>query len=214
MAKTAELKVRIEELEEELRRSKAREKELKAELIEARDLLDRQADTVQSVHDLHQGWIDALQMVQSEDGTWSMSLAFKDQIEAHSKLVARWNRLVDRWNREVAPQSVGRPLQASDAQVKEVKKLRKKVAEGRQLARANGKPTVLFLARTHLGAGGESARIALRECFGGPDFAALSGVVLADSWKLYVTSWHAGTNPDVPLTDKESQELDAWYGRK
>ena len=126
MAKTAELKVRIEELEEELRRSKAREKELKAELIEARDLLGRQADTVESVHDLHQGWIDALQMVQSEDGTWSMSLAFKDQIEAHSKLVVRWNRLVDRWNREVAPQPVGRPLQASDAQVKKVKKLRKK----------------------------------------------------------------------------------------
>ncbi len=126
MVKTAELKVRIEELEEELRQSKAREKELKAELIEARDLLDRQADTVESVHDLHQGWIDALQMVQSEDGAWSMSLAFKDQIEAHSKLVDRWNRLVDRWNREVAPQPVGRPLQASDAQVKKVKKLRKK----------------------------------------------------------------------------------------
>lgn len=95
-----------------------------------------------------------------------------------------------------------------------VKKLRKKVAEGRQLALANGKATLLFMARTHLGAGRESAQIALRECFGAPDFAALSGVVLADSWKLFVTSWHPGTNPDLPFTDRESQKLAAWYGRE
>jgi hypothetical protein len=95
-----------------------------------------------------------------------------------------------------------------------VKKLRKKVAEGRQLARARGKPAVLFLARTHLGAGRESAHIALRECFAAPEFAALSGVVMSDSWKLYVTSWHPGASPDVPLVDAESQALAAWYGRK
>ena len=95
-----------------------------------------------------------------------------------------------------------------------VKKLRKKVAEGRQLARARGKPTLLFLAWTHLGAGRESAHIALRECFAAPEFAALSGVVLSDSWKLYVTSWHPGTSPDVPLVDAESQALGSWYGKK
>jgi len=88
----------------------------------------------------------------------------------------------------------------------------KKVAEGRQLARANGKPTLLFLARTRLCAGRESAHIALRECFDAPDFAALSGVVLADSWKLFTTSWHPGERPDVPLRDVESQRLAAWYG--
>lgn len=95
-----------------------------------------------------------------------------------------------------------------------VKKLRKKVAEGRQLAKAAGRPTVLFLARTYLGAGRESAQIALRECFAAPDFAALSGVVLSDSYKLYVTSWNNGQAPDVPLTAEEAGQLNAWYGQR
>lgn len=95
-----------------------------------------------------------------------------------------------------------------------VRKLRKKVAEGRQLARANGKPAVLFLARTHLGAGREAAQIALRECFGAADFAALSGIVLADSWKLQLTSWHPGINPDVPLRELECQSMASWYGQR
>ncbi len=126
MAKIAELKLRIVELEEELRQSKERVQELKNELIEVRDLVERQQDTVESVQANHQGWIDALQMVQDDDGTWSMKLAYAEQIEDYSKLVAKWNRLVARWNREVVPQPVGRPLDASEAQVKEVQKLRKK----------------------------------------------------------------------------------------
>lgn len=92
-----------------------------------------------------------------------------------------------------------------------VKKLHKKVAEGRQLAHAKGRPTVLFLARTRHGAGRESAHIAFRECFASPDFAALSGVVLADSWKLFQTSWHPGTDPDVPLSPRERHVLKGWY---
>ena len=92
-----------------------------------------------------------------------------------------------------------------------VKKPHKKVADGRQLARANGKPTLLSLARTHSGADRQSAKIALRECFDDSDFAALSGVVLSDSWKLYKTSWNPGTRPDVPLSAVESQTLAKWY---
>ena len=95
-----------------------------------------------------------------------------------------------------------------------VKKLRKKVAEGRQLAKAAGKPTVLFLARTHLGAGREMAQIALHESFAASDFAALSGVVLSDSYRLYATTWHQGQAPDAPLGAKEAQQLDAWYRRE
>ena len=94
-----------------------------------------------------------------------------------------------------------------------VKKIRKKVADGRQLARANGRPTVLFLARTHMGAGRESAPIALREIFSDPNFAALSAVVVADSWKLYVTEWQPGAKPDVPLTAREAEAFDSWYRR-
>jgi hypothetical protein len=94
-----------------------------------------------------------------------------------------------------------------------VYKLRKKVADGRQLALANGRPAVLFLARTYLGACRESAQIALTECFASTDFAGLSGVVLADSWKLHVTSWYPGLKPEVPLTDGEASALASWYGR-
>ncbi|PYR06759.1 MAG: hypothetical protein DMF99_25180 [Acidobacteria bacterium] len=94
-----------------------------------------------------------------------------------------------------------------------VKKIRKKVAEGRQLARANGRPTVLFLGRTHLGAGRESAQISLREIFSDQNVAALSAVVVADSWKLCVTEWQPGTKPDAPLTAREGEAFDGWYGR-
>ena len=96
-----------------------------------------------------------------------------------------------------------------------IKKVHKKVAEGRQLARANEKPTLLFLARTGLGAGRKSAQIALKECFARSDFSALSGVVLADSWKLYRTWWHPSIKkPDVPLTDLERESLASFYGGK
>ena len=84
--------------------------------------------------------------------------------------------------------------------------------DGRQLARANGQPTVLFLARTHMGAGRESADAALAECFRSPTFSGLSGVVLSDSYRLHTTSWRPGVSPDVPLTVKEAALLQEWYG--
>ena len=92
-----------------------------------------------------------------------------------------------------------------------VKKVRKKVADGRQIARANGKPTILFLARTRMGAGREEADIALHECFRSPTFSALSGVVLADTYRLHVTSWRPGVTPDVPLTEAEAARIAEWY---
>lgn len=92
-----------------------------------------------------------------------------------------------------------------------VKKVRKKVADGRQLARANGKPTILFMARTHMGAGRHAADAALAECFRSADFASLSGVVLADSYRLHVTSWRPGTAADSPFTAKEAETLADWY---
>jgi hypothetical protein len=94
-----------------------------------------------------------------------------------------------------------------------VMKLKKKVTEGRQIAKAAGQPTVLFLARRFLGADRTEAMIALRECFADPQFAPLSGVVLADSYRLYRTSWHAGERPNVPLSKKEKDQLSAWYGQ-
>jgi len=93
-----------------------------------------------------------------------------------------------------------------------VKKVRKKVADGRQIARAQGKPALLFLALTRRGADAESARIAIHESFGDPAFSALSGVVVADSWRFQRTEWYPGPNPDTPLNEREAAKVRAWYG--
>jgi hypothetical protein len=71
---------------------------------------------------------------------------------------------------------------------------------------------VLFLARRYMGADRAEANIALHECFANPDFAALSGVVLSDSYRFYKTSWHPGRRPATPLSDNEVEQLNAWYG--
>lgn len=112
----------------------------------------------------------------------------------------------------VIPAFIGVFFGSPDVEIDQVaEKVRKKVADGRQLARANSKPTILFIARTHLGAGRESADIAIRECFRSASFSGLSGVVLADTYRLHVTSWRPGVAPDVPLTQKEAAQLAAWY---
>jgi len=116
---------------------------------------------------------------------------------------------------QVIPDFSGAFFVSPDVEINQViDKVRKKVAEGRQLARANGKPTVLFLARTSRGAGREEADAALAECFRMADFSALSGVVLADTYRLHVTSWRPGITPDVPLTETEAASLKDWYAVK
>ena len=103
----------------------------------------------------------------------------------------------------------------TDCQFEQVnRKLRKKVAEGRQLALAPGSPTVLFLARTYYGADRRLAEIEVNECFRSNEFAALSGVVLADSWKFQNTSWHPSGTSATPLTKDEKRRLWAWYAKR
>lgn len=103
----------------------------------------------------------------------------------------------------------------TDCQIKQiVKKLRKKIAEGRQLALAKGSPTLLLLALTPYGADRRLAEIMVNECFRTDKFARLSGVVLADSWKFQITSWHPGVTPDIPLTKVENGKLRGWYAKR
>ena len=103
----------------------------------------------------------------------------------------------------------------TDRQIKQVyEKLHKKVADDRQLALANAKPTVLFLARTPYGADRLLAESTVNECFRDNEFAALSGVVLADSWKFQITSWNPGVTPDTPLTEVEGRRLRDWYAKR
>ena len=57
-----------------------------------------------------------------------------DITDKHDKLIRDYNNLVRRWNREFAGRSPGRPLAASDAQVDEVRRLRKGGASLRLIA--------------------------------------------------------------------------------
>lgn len=113
---------------------------------------------------------------------------------------------------EVLPEFTGVISLDPNQQIDQVmKKLRKKVADGRQIALAKGQPALLFLALTTRGADRVSARIAIQECFRDPDFAALSGVVLADSWRFQTTRSYPGLEPDNPLREGELAAIEHWY---
>lgn len=115
---------------------------------------------------------------------------------------------------EVIPRFTGAASLDPDIQIDQVvKKLRKKVGEGRQLALACGKPTILFLALTRMGADRHAATIAIRECFRIAEFAALSGVVISDSWRFQTTVWDEGVTPDTPLHAHERAKVSEWYQR-
>jgi hypothetical protein len=63
---------------------------------------------------------------------------------------------------QVIPDFTGVMSLDPDVQIDQVlRKIRKKVADGRQLALARGKPTVLFIALTHRGADRTAAEIAI-----------------------------------------------------
>lgn len=93
-----------------------------------------------------------------------------------------------------------------------VDKIRKKVAQGKQLAVARGNPSLLFLGRNRLGADKVAARFGIAECFTDPVFAALSGIVVSDSWKLIQTEFYIGSKPAVPLSSNEIEILKRWFG--
>lgn len=144
-------------------------------------------------------------LVDVEDGATSVDGTIR--IDGRDILVEATNTV-----QRVVPDFTGAFFGRPDVEINQViNKVRRKVAEGLQLARANGKPTLLFLARTHMGAGRDEADAALAECFRLPDFSALSGVVLADTYRLHVTSWRPGLAPDVPLTETEATRLAEWY---
>lgn len=117
--------------------------------------------------------------------------------------------------RDVIPRNLG-PGGFSvnpDDQIDQVaKKVRKKAADGRQLALVTSHPTILFLARRHFGAGRLAADIALNECFASPDFARLSAVVVADSWRFHHTSLRPAPNPGIRLSSAAIDTLREWYG--
>jgi hypothetical protein len=143
MTSIDKLKARIEELEVDLRYRDDQIKELRQDNSRASDLVAEMREHVEDGNALIESWIESFGMQLNEDGKYSFGRELLlDQhsklLETHSKLLRQWNKFVGDYNRTVAPRGLGRPLLASDAQAKEVRKLRKAGISLRGIAEQTG----------------------------------------------------------------------------
>ncbi len=143
MTSTDKLKGRIEEFEADLQHRDDQIKELRKDNSRAFDLVAEMREQVEDGNALIDSWIEVFKMEQNDDGVWMFQpMAAVDDFNAlyedREKLVRQWNKFIGDYNRTVAPRGLGRPLQASDAQVKEVRKLRKAKASLRVIAEQTG----------------------------------------------------------------------------
>jgi hypothetical protein len=132
---------RIAELEDEIKQRDRRIAELKQELDEQRDLVHRMSEHVQDENTLIESWIEAFDMVLDDKGDWVWSSAFVEGHGWFEKYVAlgrKWNKFVPDYNAAVRPRNVGRPLEASKAQQREVPKLHKSGMSLRSIAEETG----------------------------------------------------------------------------
>jgi cell division septum initiation protein DivIVA len=138
-----ELKARIEGLEADLRYKDDQIRELRQENSQAVDLVDEMREHVEGANELIESWIEAFGMEMGESGMYDFGRdLLLDQhsklIEKHNKLLREWNKFVGEYNSTIAPRDLGRPLQASEAQVKDVRKLRKAKTSLRTIAEQTG----------------------------------------------------------------------------
>jgi hypothetical protein len=123
----------IEQLEDEVKVRDRRIEELRKEIVELRKEIDEQRDLITRLREhaddyanCMESWKESFGMEMTEDGAWTWK-PFWDQydklIDDYNALVRKWNKYLPLINRE--PRNVGRPLAASEAQVAEVRKLRK-----------------------------------------------------------------------------------------
>jgi len=141
MTSKDELKGRIEELEADLRYRDDQIKELRQDNSRAFDLVAEMREQVEDSNALTDSWIEVFEMEQNDDGVWIFDTrqskiwdAYSKLLETHNKLLREWNKFVGDYNSTVAPRGLRRPLQASDAQIKEVRKLRKRGSSLRVIA--------------------------------------------------------------------------------
>lgn len=123
---------KIEALETELRILKDDKKALRLELSEATDLIDQMREHVEDSNAVIERWVEVFDMEKNEAGDWVWNPdqtklwdTHRDQNRQLNNLMREWNKFVPEYNSAVSPRNVGRRLQASDAQVQEVRRLRK-----------------------------------------------------------------------------------------
>jgi hypothetical protein len=129
MAAKDDLPARIAELEDEIKQRDLRIAELKQEIDEQRDLIERWRENTDDAASVLEAWRDTFDMVLTDEGGWTWAPFW----EEHNALVDRFNALARKWNEIIreynehmfGKQPVGRPLNASEAQVAIVRKLHK-----------------------------------------------------------------------------------------
>jgi hypothetical protein len=112
------LQHRIMELIEELGTERTRVSAMRAHIEKADQQLERSNETIRR-------WIESIGMTLADEGSaWMNDLVrrYDHLLNAHNKLVRKWNRYVASFS---ARHAIGRPLQASEAQQAQVRKLRK-----------------------------------------------------------------------------------------
>jgi hypothetical protein len=116
----------IGELEDEIKARDRRIEELRTEIDEQRDLISRLREHAEDYNACIEQWCETFGMQMADDGAWTWE-PFWDE---HHKTIDDYNDLVRDWNKYLplingCARPRGRPLAASEAQVAEVKRLRK-----------------------------------------------------------------------------------------
>jgi hypothetical protein len=127
----------VAELEDELKQRDRRVAELRADLDRAEQLVTEMREQVESGSALIAAWIEAFDMVPTDDGKWSWGPFIdkhNDLVGKYQDLVRAWNRAVPEYNAVVSPRNVGRPLGADEAQQRQILKLHKRGLSLRAIA--------------------------------------------------------------------------------
>jgi hypothetical protein len=142
----------IQGLRDQLTDAEGRIAELKAERDEARTLVDQMVEQVSDGNAVIERWKEAFDMTLNDKGLWTWDpfiQRYDDLVIRYNELLAKWNKFVPTYNANVAPQPIGRPLDASSAQCAVVLKLRKTGKSFRAVADQTG--LSLQTVRTILG---------------------------------------------------------------
>jgi hypothetical protein len=158
-----DLKGQIADLETEVRTLKDDKKQLRDALDDALETGDKMREHVESVDSTIENWIEYFDMEQREDDAWfwdkdqtELWVKHYDLVGEHHKLVRQWNKFVGQYNSTAAPRNLGRPLQASPAQVQDVRHRHKNGASLRGIAKDTG--LSLRTVRTILDQGSDRER--------------------------------------------------------
>ena len=119
------------DLELALKHAKERIKERTDERDEMEQMVIAMREHVKEADEMIERWIEAFELSLNDKGVWEgddahLMDAHENLSKRYNDLLREWNRFVPDYNAVVAPRrNVGRRLEASEAQVQEVCKLRK-----------------------------------------------------------------------------------------